>query len=79
MSGTYWDEGGLDPRGAASLLVQTQRQAQRGLDFRSPWLSVLAAAGDVGRLRCGVAVGPRTASLQGPDRGVAGWPVCRRS
>jgi hypothetical protein len=37
--------GGLDPRGAANLLVQTQRQAQRELDFRSPWLSLLAAAG----------------------------------
>jgi hypothetical protein len=24
--------------------VQTQREAQRGLDFRSPWLSLLAAA-----------------------------------
>lgn len=38
------DEGGLDPRGAARLLAQTQRQAQRGLDFRSPQLSLLAAA-----------------------------------
>jgi hypothetical protein len=44
QSETYEDEGGLDPRGAARLLVQTQRQAQRGLDFRSPWLSLLAAA-----------------------------------
>ena len=33
MGGTYGDEGGLDPRGAARLLVQTQRQAQRDLDF----------------------------------------------
>jgi hypothetical protein len=41
---TYGNEGGLDPRGAARLLVQTQRQAQRGLDFRSPWLSLIAAA-----------------------------------
>jgi hypothetical protein len=41
---THEDEGGLDPRAAARLLVQTQRQAQRGLDFRSPWLSLLAAA-----------------------------------
>jgi hypothetical protein len=40
---TYTDEDGLDPRGAARLLVQTQRQAQRGLDFRSPWLSLIAA------------------------------------
>lgn len=41
---TYEDEVGLDPREAARLLVQTQRRAQRGLDFRSPWLSLLAAA-----------------------------------
>jgi hypothetical protein len=40
---TYEDEGGMDPRRAASLLERTQRQAQRGLDFRSPWLSLLAA------------------------------------
>lgn len=40
----YGDEGGLDPREAARLLAQTQRQAQRALDFRSPWLSLLAAA-----------------------------------
>ena len=41
---THGDEYGLDPREAARLLAQTQRQAQRELDFRSPWLSVLAAA-----------------------------------
>jgi hypothetical protein len=40
----YGDEGGLDPRGAAQLLERTRREAQRGLDFRSPWLSLLAAA-----------------------------------
>jgi hypothetical protein len=40
----YEDEGGLDPREAARLLERTRRQAQRGLDFRSPWLSLLAAA-----------------------------------
>jgi hypothetical protein len=44
-SETYEDEGGLDPGEAARLLVQTQRQAQRGLDFRSPGLSLLAAVG----------------------------------
>jgi hypothetical protein len=38
------DEGGLDPREAARLLERTRREAQRGLDFRSPWLSLLAAA-----------------------------------
>jgi hypothetical protein len=38
------DEGGLDPRGAARMLVQTQRRAQRELDFRSPWLTLVAAA-----------------------------------
>ncbi|MFZ1995119.1 MAG: hypothetical protein WAU75_13475 [Solirubrobacteraceae bacterium] len=41
---TYEDEGGLDPREAARLLAQTQRQARRELDFRSPRLSLLAAA-----------------------------------
>jgi hypothetical protein len=41
---THGDESGLDPRDAARLLVQTQRHAQRELDFRSPWLSLLAAA-----------------------------------
>jgi hypothetical protein len=37
-------EGGLDPQSAARLLAQTRQQAERGLDFRSPWLSLLAAA-----------------------------------
>ncbi len=37
-------ESGLDPQSAARLLAQTRRQAERGLDFRSPWLSLLAAA-----------------------------------
>ena len=41
---TYGDEGGLDPRHAARLLAETQRRTQRELDFRSPWLSLLAAA-----------------------------------
>ncbi|MGA2929593.1 MAG: hypothetical protein ABSG43_27105 [Solirubrobacteraceae bacterium] len=41
---TYEDPGGLDPRRAVRLLAQTQRQTQRELDFRSPWLSLLAAA-----------------------------------
>ena len=41
---SYGDERGLDPREAAQLLDRTQRQAQRELDFRSPWLSLLAAA-----------------------------------
>jgi hypothetical protein len=41
---TYEDQGGLDPRQAARLLAQTQRRAQRDLDFRSPWLTLLAAA-----------------------------------
>ena len=41
---TYEDEGELDPRRAASLLVQTSRPAQRGLDFRSARLSLFAAA-----------------------------------
>ena len=37
------DETGMDPRQAAWLLERTQRQAQRDLDFRSPWLSLIAA------------------------------------
>ena len=37
-------EAGLDPREAARLLAQTQRRAERELDYRSPWLSLLAAA-----------------------------------
>jgi hypothetical protein len=40
---TPGDDGELDPRAAAQLLAQTQRQAQRALDFRSPRLSLLAA------------------------------------
>jgi hypothetical protein len=38
------DEGGLDPREAARLLERTTQEARRGFDFRSPWLSLLAAA-----------------------------------
>jgi hypothetical protein len=41
---SHEDEGGMDPRQAARLLAQTQRQTQRELDFRSPWLSLIAAA-----------------------------------
>jgi hypothetical protein len=37
-------EDGLDPRSAARLLAQTRRQAERELDFKSPRLSLLAAA-----------------------------------
>jgi hypothetical protein len=42
-TGTYEDEGELDPREAARLLERTRREAERGLDFRSPWLTLLAA------------------------------------
>jgi hypothetical protein len=39
------DDGGtLDPRGAAVLLEQTQRRAQREFDINSPVLSLLGAA-----------------------------------
>src|ERR1035441_7595228 len=38
------DDSGLDPGEAARLLERTHRQAQREFDFRSPWLSLLAAA-----------------------------------
>jgi hypothetical protein len=44
QSETDEDEYRLDPHAAARLLEQTTRQAQRGFDFRSPQLSVLAAA-----------------------------------
>ena len=78
MSGTYGDEGGLDPRGAASCWS--------GPDGRrsATWTSGrrgcrCSRRRRVGRLRCGVAVGPRTASLQGPDRRGSGGPVCRRA
>jgi hypothetical protein len=35
------DEGDLDPREAARLLEQATRDAERGFDFRSPWLTAL--------------------------------------
>lgn len=38
------DGGGFDPREAANLLEQTRRQAERRLDMRSPWLSLIGAA-----------------------------------
>ena len=41
---TYGDEDGLDPRDAARLLADTRHHAERGFDFRSPRLSLLAAA-----------------------------------
>jgi hypothetical protein len=41
---THEDESELDPRQAARLLERTRREARRGLDFRSPWLSLFAAA-----------------------------------
>ncbi len=51
MQGTYdsdatetQGEQGLDPREAARLLERTRRRAHRELDFRSPWLTLLAAA-----------------------------------
>lgn len=37
------DDAGMDPAAAARLLERTTRDAQQGLDFRSPWLSLLAA------------------------------------
>ena len=33
----------MDPRQAARLLAQTQADAQRSLDFRAPWVSLVAA------------------------------------
>lgn len=37
------DDGELDPRDAAELLEQARRRAERRLDFRTPWLSLVAA------------------------------------
>src|ERR1700677_3451863 len=41
---TAVDEGEFDPREAAALLDKTRTRAQRRLDMRSPWLSLLGAA-----------------------------------
>ncbi len=35
---------GFDPTSAARLLERTERQARHDLDFRSPWLTLIAAA-----------------------------------
>ncbi len=43
-AGTCEPEDGLDPRQAAQLLQQTEREARRELSFHSPRLSLLAAA-----------------------------------
>lgn len=37
------EEGRLEPREAARLLTQTQADARRALDFRAPWVSLVAA------------------------------------
>lgn len=44
QSETSQDEAALDPREAARLLSETRRQAQQGFDFRTPGLSLIAAA-----------------------------------
>jgi hypothetical protein len=36
-------EGGLDPRDAARLLADSELRARRELEWRSPWLSLIAA------------------------------------
>ena len=33
----------MEPREAARLLTQTQADARRSLDFRAPWVSLVAA------------------------------------
>ena len=43
MSGT-WERVDWIPAGQRGLLARTRREAQRGLDFRSPGLSLIAAA-----------------------------------
>ncbi|MGH2873048.1 MAG: hypothetical protein ACRDL5_11385 [Solirubrobacteraceae bacterium] len=42
-TGAHEDEGRLEPHDAARLLAQTERRAQRGFDFKSPRLSLMAA------------------------------------
>jgi hypothetical protein len=37
------EEGRMEPREAARLLRQTQADARRALDFRAPWVSLVAA------------------------------------
>jgi hypothetical protein len=37
------EESRMDPREAARLLAQTQADARRSLDFRAPWVALLAA------------------------------------
>src|ERR1700733_11408331 len=37
------EESRMEPREAARLLAQTQADAQRSLDFRAPWVSLVAA------------------------------------
>src|ERR1700733_5104668 len=43
-TGNNWGDGGLDPQSAARLLETSRSRAERGMDFRSPWLTLLAAA-----------------------------------
>jgi hypothetical protein len=43
-TGNNWGDGGLNLQSASRLLAQSRRQADAELDFRSPWLSLLAAA-----------------------------------
>jgi len=42
-SGGTPEEARMDPREAARLLTQTQADARRALDFRAPWVSLVAA------------------------------------
>src|SRR5205807_7840854 len=37
------EESRMEPREAARLLAQTEADARRSLDFRAPWVSLLAA------------------------------------
>jgi hypothetical protein len=42
-SGGTPEEARMEPREAARLLTQTQADARRALDFRTPWVSLVAA------------------------------------
>ncbi len=69
------NEGAMDAGAAPRLLTQTQRQAQRDLDYRSPLLSLVAAVVVLVGFGFCVADGSRAASLQGTDRRVTGGPL----
>jgi uncharacterized membrane protein SirB2 len=65
------DEGELSPEQAAQLIKQTSRQAKRQFELRSPWLTLIQAAGWL------AIYGTIWWSVRGqrPYKGPAGWAV----